>query len=143
MHSLECKPSRRLGLWLAGLVILALVVVAMSALPLLVRIALAAATLGFGVWALRRATDMPSLGIDTDGSLHAQDGTGQWLALEVLDDSFVSPALVVLRYRMETGERHALTLMPDSLPAEDWRQLRVSLRWGRRIRSDTSSPDGG
>ncbi len=143
MRELECKPSRRLGLWLAGLLALVLAAIAFAALPPAMRLALGAATLALGAWGWRRAARPPPLRIFADGSLQSLDDTGEWRTLEVQGDSFVSPALVVLRYRLEGGKVRALTLLPDSLPAGDWRRLRVSLRWTPRTRSDTSSPDAG
>lgn len=143
MRDLECKPSRRLGLWLAGLLALVLIAIARAALPIGVQLALGVSVLGAGVLGWRRASNLPPLRIGTDGSLQGQDEAGEWQALDVQDDSFVSPALVVLRYRMGAGKARALTLLSDSLPPGDWRRLRVSLRWAGRTRSDTSSPGAG
>ncbi len=143
MRDLELKPSRRLGLWLAGLLTLTLAAIALADLPVWLRLALAAMVLGLGVRARRRAAALPALRIGADGGLQGLDDAGEWQALAVQDESFVSPALVVVRYRVGTGRMQALTLLPDSLPPDDWRRLRVSLRWIPRTRSDTSSPDAG
>ncbi len=143
MRELVCKPSWRLRLWLGGLVVLALVAVARAALPTAVQGALTAATLALAVRSGRRMTHLPALRLLADGRLQGRDADDVWHALEVAGDSFVSPHLVVLRYRLEGGPVRTLTLMADSLPADDWRRLRVSLRWIPRTRSDTASPDGG
>lgn len=139
MRTLECKPSRRLGLWLAGLGTLALVSLALASLPMPVRIVLGAVVLGLGGWQARALARPPSLRILADGRLQSPDDAGAWCTIEVAEDSFVSPALVVLRYRIEGGAVRTWTLLPDSLSGGDWRRLRVSLRWRPRTRSDTSS----
>ena len=86
---------------------------------------------------------MTSLGIAADGRLQCLDGRAEWSDVEVLDDSFVSTALIVVRYRTADRQVRALTLLPDSADADTLRRLRVSLRWARRTRSDTSFPDAG
>lgn len=143
MRDLEPKPSRRLGLWLAALLALALASIALADLLLGVQLALAAVILILGAWGWRRASILPALRLGADGGLQGLDDAGTWHPLEVQGDSFVSPALVVLRYGVGAGRARALTLLPDSLPPEDWRRLRVSIRWTPRTRSDTSFPDAG
>jgi toxin CptA len=78
-----------------------------------------------------------------DGSLQGLDEAAEWREVEVLGDSFVATGLIVLRYRIGDQSARSLTLLPDSASADDLRRLRVSLRWIRRTRSDTSSPDAG
>lgn len=143
MHEMELKPSRRLGLWLAGLVLLACLAIARSALPLAGQLVLAVGAMAMGMWGWRRVSRLPPLRIGADGRLHSLDDAGEWREIEVQPDSFVSPALIVLRFRLGEGSIRALTLLPDSAPADDLRRLRVTLRWTRRTRSDTSSPGAG
>lgn len=47
---------------------------------------------------------------------------------QVWPDSYVSPWLIVLRLDAVSG-RHDVVLLPDSVPADFHRQLRVYLRW--------------
>ncbi len=47
---------------------------------------------------------------------------------QVRPDSYVSPWLIVLRLDAVSG-RHDVVLLPDSVPADFHRQLRVYLRW--------------
>lgn len=143
MHEIEFKPSRRLGLLLAGMGMLALLAIHLAALPEALKLALAAAALGLGMQAWRRASAPMPLRIAADGRLQCRDGTGEWRAAEVLGDSFVSTGLIVLRYRVEGQPVRCMTLLPDSADADALRRLRVSLRWTRRTRSDTASPDAG
>ena len=141
MREIELKPSRLLGLLLAGMVLLAWLAISLAALPAAMQWGL---TAGVGIlsgWAWLRAARLPRLRIAADGALQVLDDADAWCAVEVLGDSFATTALIVLRYRLERQGRRSLTLLPDSAPADDLRRLRVALRWIRRTRSDTSSPD--
>ncbi len=140
MREIELKPSRRLGLLLAGMLLLALAAVALAALPGGLQLALGMMVAGLGAWAWRRARPGGRLRIAADGRLQCLDDAAEWRDAEILGDSFVSSALIVLRYRTAGGQVRALTLLPDSAAADDLRRLRVSLRWTRRTRSDTASP---
>jgi toxin CptA len=94
-------------------------------------------------WGWRRALPIASLRIAADGRLQCLDDTAEWCDAEVQGDSFVSTALIVLRYRLAGQPMRTLTLLPDSAGPDDLRRLRVALRWARRTRSDTASPDAG
>jgi toxin CptA len=143
MREIELKPSRLLGLLLLGMAVLALVAIHLAALPGTLRLALGAAVIGLSTWGWRRALPIASLRIATDGRLQCLDDTAEWCDAEVQGDSFVSTALIVLRYRSAGQPMRTLTLLPDSADADGLRRLRVSLRWIRRTRSDTASPDAG
>lgn len=143
MREIELKPSRRLGWLLAGMAALTLLAVGLAALPAGWRVALGAGVLGLVIWAARRAAPVTCLRIGVDGELQCQDAAGEWQAMAVLGDSFVSPALIVLRYREKDGAVRSCILLPDSAPADALRRLRVSLRWARRTRSDTTVPGAG
>ncbi len=43
---------------------------------------------------------------------------------------FVHPSLTVLRFRLDDGSRHSVLLLPDCVDADDFRRLRVWLRYG-------------
>jgi len=43
--------------------------------------------------------------------------------------TFVSPYLVLLNIKTDSGKRHSVVIMPDSMGAADFRRLRVRLRW--------------
>lgn len=125
------------------MVLLALLAVGLAALPAGWKLALGAGVIGLAGWSARRAAPVTRLRIGADGRLQCQDAAGEWQAMVVLGDSFVSPALIVLRYRDGGGAVRTRTLLPDSAPADDLRRLRVSLRWARRTRSDTTAPGAG
>lgn len=141
MREIEPKPSRRLGLLLAGMLLLAWVAVYHAALPVSLQPVLAVVVAGVTGWGWRRALPTVSLRIGADGRLECRHRQAAWHDAEILGDSFVSTALIVLRYRTAGGTVRTLTLLPDSADGDDLRRLRVSLRWARRTRSDTGFPD--
>jgi len=143
MREIEIKPSRLLGLLLAGMLLLALAAITLAVLPGSVQLALGVAVVGLSGWGWRRASRMARLRITADGGLQGLDAAAEWRDAEVLGDSFVSTGLIVLRYRIDGQPGRSLTLLPDSAPADDLRRLRMLLRWTRRTRSGTSSPDAG
>ncbi len=143
MREIELKPSRRLGLLLLVMAALAVAALWLADLPWGVRLLLSMAVAASSVWGWRQGALPGKLRLAADGRLQCPDGTGAWCDVDVLDDSFVSTVLIVLRYRMADGKRRVLTLLPDSADSDDLRRLRVSLRWARRTRSDTSSPGAG
>jgi len=143
MREIELKPSRLLGLLLVGMAMLALFAIYLAALPGSVQLALAVVVAGLGGRGWQRASQLARLRIVADGQLQALDNAGEWRDVEVLRDSFVSTGLIVLRYRFDGQACRSLIMFPDSASADDLRRLRVSLRWIRRTRSDTSSPDAG
>ncbi|MGA9164358.1 MAG: protein YgfX [Thiobacillus sp.] len=143
MREIEIKPSRLLGLLLAGMLLLALAAIALAVLPGGVQLALGVAVAGLVGWGWRRASRTARLRITADGGLQGLNEAAEWCDADVSGDSFVSTGLIVLRYRIDGQSGRSLTLLPDSAPADDLRRLRVLLRWTRRTRSDTSSPDAG
>jgi toxin CptA len=142
MHEIELKPSRRLRLFLLGGAALALAALMLAEVPAGAAWVLGI-VVGLGVWHGHRTASGARLRIAADGRLQCRDEAAEWRDIEVLDDSFVSSALIVLRYRTAGRRARTLTLLADSAAADDLRRLRVSLRWARRTRSDTSSPGAG
>lgn len=54
----------------------------------------------------------------------------EWLLAELLPEAIVWPWLVVLRYRLDGSDKPiAKIVLPDSLSSDDFRRLRVWLRW--------------
>lgn len=61
--------------------------------------------------------------------------------VRVLESSFVSAYLTVLNLQeVETKRRLHVLLLPDSAEANGFRQLRVWLRWGRDVVTESSAP---
>jgi toxin CptA len=121
------KPSRRLFLFqvvahaLAAGAVLAATVPSWLMALLLLPIAISLAR-------MRRKARPAGLILRADGGLEivGADGTASDAVLH--PHSLVLSFLVVLLYRQE-GSLHALTLLGDSVTAEDFRQVRLWLRW--------------
>lgn len=144
VREIEVKPSRLLGVLLAGMIGLALASIWLAALPSVAGgAALAIGVLGGLAWYWRRIRAASTIRIAADGRLQCREA-GAWHDMEVLGDSLASPFLIVLRYRSAASAgAQTRVLLPDSAAADDLRRLRVSLRWIRRTHSDTSSPGAG
>ena len=71
-----------------------------------------------------------ALEVSSDHQFSMQTRASGWSDYDVLGTTYVTPYLTVLNLRGhgERGARH-VTLLPDSLHAEDFRKLRVWLRW--------------
>lgn len=63
-----------------------------------------------------------------NGSLLMAEGAGGWQPVEFRAGSLVSPICTVLRLRI-AGRVRAVVVLADSLDGEDYRRLRVWLRW--------------
>ncbi|HEY6239806.1 MAG TPA: protein YgfX [Burkholderiales bacterium] len=70
-----------------------------------------------------------SLELHADGRASWRDRSGGWHEGRLAGDHFVSAALVVLGLVQPEGDRKSLVLMADSASPEDFRRLRVWLRW--------------
>lgn len=71
------------------------------------------------------------LNLAMDGTLSVRLADGQWVPAEVLGSSFVKPWLTVLHLRLQGRTRLlTLALLPDMLPPDDFRRLRMWLYWG-------------
>lgn len=134
---LRLHPSRRLAGFLALTTLLACgmvwLVPAHEALKALVCILLMVAA-GYHIlrdaW-LRLPGSTTALALSAAGILRVRLGDGDWQEAEVRGDSFVTPGLSVVRFRLkESGRIRQAILLPDSGDAETQRALRVWLRWG-------------
>ena len=76
------------------------------------------------------ANAVTMLRIAGDNVLSAQTRRGNWHVCEVLGSTYVTAFLTVLNLRAN-GERRIrnVVILPDSAGAEDYRRLRVWLRW--------------
>lgn len=65
---------------------------------------------------------------------------GIWHAGRILGSSTVGAALIVLNIRLDDRRRRLHVVIPgDSLDAQDFRRLRVWLRWGPRPLADEAA----
>ena len=70
-----------------------------------------------------------ALRVNIKGEFSVQRRGGEWLEVSVLGSSFVMPWLTILHLKI-ADKREYLVLLPDNLDADDFRRLRVWLRWG-------------
>ena len=109
------------------------------------------------VRALRRPR-VVGLRVRAHDRLECRLADGRWVSAAVRAESSVFAQLVVLRLQLDEGEddskggtqqrRCALVILPDQLDAQDFRRLRVCLRWqadgeprSRRSRPPTAGND--
>ena len=125
--SVSLKPSQRL----LGIQSLAHLVAAGAVLAANLPTWLAAVLLllvGASLAHTRRSLRQSSLLLGSDGIIEivGADGTGSQAVVD--RHTVVLSFLVVLLYRQQ-GRLRSMTLLGDSLPDEDFRQLRLWLRW--------------
>lgn len=132
------RPSRILTAILVLAHGAAIAMVALAGMPLwleLIAIAALVASLVFDVrqTALLRAPDaLITLEIASDDRLSIQTRRGEWIECEVLGSTYVTSFLTILNLKViDSGKNTRAVLLPDSLDAEDFRKLRVWLRWKR------------
>lgn len=122
------RTSPRLRLALALLYALAALAIWLAALDWRVKATLALGLAVAGLVALRRPPDL-TLRCHADGRLAMPVGD-DWVTAQVLAATQVLPGLVSLGYRLP-GQRRARwrAILADSLPEDDFRRLRIWLRW--------------
>ena len=136
------KSSKRLALLLSVGHLAAIALVWPLAVPLWLKLGLSLALSLSLVFFIRRdalliARDsIVTVDLYEDGSCALQTQAGEWQDCALLDSSVISPYLTILNLKSESRwqVRYA-TLLPDSLEAEDFRRLRVWLRWKRNPQS--------
>ncbi|MEW5889990.1 MAG: protein YgfX [Pseudomonadota bacterium] len=81
--------------------------------------------------ALRRDRRAPAeLEIGNDGALCVRARTGEWTEMTASPASTLLPGLAVILCRAKGGGRgQTIVVFPDALSRDDWRSLRVWLRW--------------
>jgi len=144
--SLSIKPSRRLLLIQAVAHAVAVGAVLAATLPPWL-MAVLLLLIGASLARLRRTLPVEGLVLSGDGQLQIvgacrpakrnprQTGSGTASDVIVHPHTLVLSFMVVLLYRQE-GRLRSLTLLADSLALEDFRQLRLWLRW----RSSAAKP---
>ena len=133
--AMSVRPSKILALWVA--LGLALVITFSTLyLPLWAAVCLGLTALIFAVPALRvhalkshpdAVVALRHFGNGIDYQLRS----GRWISGTVVPGALVSRWLTVIRIRpVSAGAEHAsLILLPDNIEPEDYRRLRVFLRW--------------
>ena len=116
----------------------AMAMVALAGVPLwleLIAVAALVANLVFDMrkTALLRAPDaVIGFEITADDRFSIQTRRGEWIQCEVLGSTYVTSFLTILNLKaIDSGRNTRAVILPDSLDAEDFRKLRVWLRWKR------------
>jgi toxin CptA len=126
--SLSIDPSPWLRLALLGVHLLAGVAVLLADLAVWGQVLLLL-TIAVSLLLHLRRQATHEIRCEPDGSLQIRIAS-EWRAATLLPASVVMPWLVVLHYRVEdNGQTHHLVMPPDSLPSDDFRRLRVWLKW--------------
>ncbi len=132
--SVSLKPSRRLLAIQSAAHVLAIAAVLASTLPSWLGVVILLA-IGASLARLRRRLPVENLVLHGDGRLETVGTDGTVSEVLVHPHTLVLSFLVVLRYRQQ-GRPNSVTLLGDSLAPEDFRQLRLWLRW----RSTAANP---
>ncbi|MFN3594089.1 MAG: protein YgfX [Thiobacillaceae bacterium] len=128
---IRIRPSRLQRLLLAGIALLASSAIALADLPPAGLLAAALFT-AFITWQAWPRPAAVALRLNGDGSLEWRAAGQDWQPASLLPRTSVSPWLCVLAYRSQDNT-HSLALYPDSLHPDDFRHLRVWLRWQARV----------
>jgi hypothetical protein len=110
-----------------------------SLLPLSwpLRVALGSLACALGLEAARRTAfqlgphGVRRFTVQRDGTIEVEAASGSRRAGVLRPGSFVAPWLTVVRWRPAGARRdHTVAVLPDMVAAEEFRRLRVLLRWG-------------
>lgn len=135
--SIALRPSRRLALAFAAAHLAAAGAVVATGLPLWLTLAIGSALLGHGTITVARAAllrgrrAVVAFEAGRAETLPFRTRDGVWHEGRLLGSSYVAPYLTVLNIS-ETGKWRVfhVLIVPDAVDAEDFRRLRVWLRWG-------------
>lgn len=128
------RPSRLARLMLVTTALLAFTAIGLADLPTGASLAAALFT-AFVAWQAWRRPVVVALRLNGDGRLELRAAGEDWQAADLLPRTSVTPWLCILAYRAQ-GKIHSLALYPDSLHPDDFRHLRVWLRWQARVDGD-------
>ena len=85
--------------------------------------------LAISAWSCLRPSPFVGIRLGARGELALRHAGGAVVACQVQPETTVFGRLVVLRVRDDQARRRSLTLLPDSLSADQFRLLRLWLRW--------------
>ena len=143
---LEPRPSHVACAWIVGVGAAALALLAVLSLPPTASAiggASVVVVVGRGLWRCtgRRVPALLHVGIDR--RISVGDRAGGSLAGPILDDTYVGAMLTAVVWR-DDGDpwwqpARTFLVLPDTLPPDDRRRLRVVLRHGRAAGADATS----
>ena len=122
------------------------VLVASLALPWLFRAVAVVVVVLACAWTLRAIVwDMPrSIRVGIDRRIGVTLREGVVIAGDILDDSYVGPRVTTIVWRADgTRRTRALLVLPDAFAGEDFRRLRVMLRYSRAPPGGRSDEEAG
>ncbi len=136
LQPIELGPSRRLALLLAAAHLAAATVLVW--LPLLswmiaglLLLLSGSAVLAIRRHALRRGPGaVRTLEFSDRERLRLRDAQGQWHTARLLGSSTAGAGCAVLNLQTEHAGVFHVVILGDGIESEDWRRLRVWLRWG-------------
>jgi toxin CptA len=133
----EVRPSRLIAATLTVIHVLAGLAVLPLHVPVIVKLALIIATcvsFAHGIWRhalLGSRSAVIALEMRDRETVKALTRDGRWHEGRVLGTTYLSGRLALLNLRLRNKRlaRHVV-LVPDNIDPEEFRQLRVMLRWG-------------
>lgn len=75
--------------------------------------------------------------LEADGSGYRLLDRGTWLDVQ-MRHALVTATLTVIEFKQANGRPLSLVLLPDSIAADDYRRLRIWLRWVKPDKADKS-----
>jgi len=150
MLRVHLKPSRYLAVALTVAHAGAAAVLIPLSMPLWAKLAIAAAigaSLLQTLWGkalLKSRTSLVAVELRGAGGLAVQTRNGQWHDARLLGTTYVAPLLTVLNLKLSERiiARHVV-IVPDNADADDFRRLRVLLRWVYGKSGARSDPQKG
>ncbi|MBN8453897.1 protein YgfX [Accumulibacter sp.] len=134
---LELRRSRLLAGLTILLHLLAVACVWLLPWPLPAR-SLLLLPLAISAWRALRPSPFVGIRLGARGEFALRHVRGDIVACQVQPETTVFGRLVVLRVRDDQARRRSLTVLPDSVSADQFRLLRVWLRW--RAAADVLPP---
>ena len=145
---LDLKPSWPLAMLFSGVALGACVVLVYLPLDYRLKLAMVAVTIIAGIYhtlqdaLLMTPRSIIRLTLNSKGKFHLVCRNGVETAVSILPSSLVMPYLTVLN--LDSGKRfsgRSLVITPDRVDKEDFRRLRVWLRWSPQAISDGVEED--
>jgi hypothetical protein len=131
---LDLRPSRRLiGALALAHGLAAAATIGLEGWPRYLLWALIVVSLGRSLAQalLHGAHQAVAVEVHEDGRASWRSRDGEWEEGRLGESQFVSVVFVIVEFRDARGRARRMVVMPDSLPPEDFRRLRVWLRWRR------------
>lgn len=135
---LEPRPSRIACAAIVAACCGTAILVALLRLPVAATLGfttILAAVLASGLWRCSGRGVPALLHVGMDRRIAVTDRTGRSNTGAILDDSYVGPTLTTIVWRADDDPwwrpARAILILPDTLPRDAFRRLRVVLRYGR------------